>query len=60
MSQRSHPIRNGGCQALIGAGLLIQQVPFLVPMPHWLGTALFVVALLVVFTALGWFALVRR
>ncbi|MFV2022677.1 hypothetical protein, partial [Micromonospora sp. LOL_023] len=60
MSQRSLPVRNGGCQALLGAGLLIQQVPFLVPVPHWLGTALFAVALLVVFAALGWFILVRR
>ncbi|WP_326552584.1 hypothetical protein [Micromonospora sp. NBC_01813] len=59
-SQLSQPVRNGGCQALIGASLLIQQVPFLVPVPHGFGTALFAVALLVVFAALGWFVVVRR
>lgn len=58
--QRAQPIRNGGCQALIGTSALIQQVPYLFPMPHWLGVALFGAALLVVLAGLGWFIIVRR
>lgn len=58
--QRAQPIRNGGCQALIGASVLIQQVPYLVPMPHGLGVALFGLALLVIPAGLGWFIIVRR
>jgi len=58
--QRAEPVRNGGCQALIGASVLIQQVPYLVPMPHGLGVALFGLALLVVLAGLGWFIMVRR
>lgn len=59
-SQRSQPVRFGGGQALLGASLLIQQAPFLIPMPHRLGTVLFVVALLLAVAALGWSVLVRQ
>ncbi|PSK66522.1 hypothetical protein B0E53_01538 [Micromonospora sp. MH33] len=58
-SQRSQPVRIGGGQALSGGSLLIQQAPFLIPMPHSLGTALFAVALLLAATALGW-CILRR
>ncbi|MET8906220.1 hypothetical protein [Micromonospora sp. NPDC004551] len=57
--QRSQPVRIGGGQAFMGASLLIQQAPPLVPMPHSLGTALFAVALLLAVTALGWVILRR-
>ncbi|MEH0820912.1 MULTISPECIES: hypothetical protein [unclassified Micromonospora] len=59
-SQRSQPVRIGGGQALLGASLLVQQAPFLIPMPHGLGTALFAAALLLAVAALGWFVLVPQ
>ncbi|SCL38107.1 hypothetical protein GA0074692_4900 [Micromonospora pallida] len=58
-SQRSQPVRIGGGQALIGASLLIQQAPFLVPMPFPVGFALLVVALLLAGASLGWYLLRR-
>ncbi|BCL15081.1 hypothetical protein [Micromonospora sagamiensis] len=58
-SQRSQPVRIGGGQALIGASLLLQQAPFLVPMPYPVGAALFVVALLLAAAGVGWFVLRR-
>jgi hypothetical protein len=59
-SQRSQPVRVGGGQALLGACLLVQQAPFLFPMPHLAGVILFVVALLLALTAVGWFVLLRH
>ncbi|MEH0820708.1 MULTISPECIES: hypothetical protein [unclassified Micromonospora] len=59
-SQRSQPVRRGGFCALLGAGLLAQQAPFLVPVPYAVGVALFAVSLLLIMTAAGWFALLRR
>jgi hypothetical protein len=58
-SHRSQPVRVGGGQALIGASLLIQQAPFLVPMPHPVGSALLVVALFLAGASLGWYVLRR-
>ncbi|WP_405114767.1 hypothetical protein OG559_10655 [Micromonospora sp. NBC_01405] len=58
--QRSEPVRFGGGVALVNASLLLQQAPFLIPMPHVLGRALFAVALLLVVCAAGWYYLVRR
>ncbi|SCE70555.1 hypothetical protein GA0074696_0343 [Micromonospora purpureochromogenes] len=58
-SQRSQPVRIGGSQALLGASLLIQQAPFLIPMPYLVGRALFAVALLLLVVAVGWFVLRR-
>lgn len=58
--QRSRPVRVGGAQALLGAGVLAQQAPFLIPMPYPVGVALFVVALLLLAAAAGWFVLLRR
>ncbi|WP_406039096.1 hypothetical protein OG799_27625 [Micromonospora sp. NBC_00898] len=58
-SQRSQPVRIGGGQALVGASLLTQQAPFLIPMPFPVGAALFVVALLLAAAALGW-SILRR
>ncbi|MER5332416.1 hypothetical protein [Micromonospora sp. NPDC002717] len=57
--QRSQPVRMGGGQALLGASLLIQQAPFLIPMSYPVGAALFVVALLLAGAAAGWFVLRR-
>lgn len=59
-NQRSQPVRMGVCQALLGACLLVQQAPFLIPMPHPVGVALLVVSLLLALTAVGWFAVPRR
>ncbi|MEV1288426.1 hypothetical protein [Micromonospora sp. NPDC049679] len=59
-SQRSQPVRHGGSVALLGAGVLVQQAPFLIPVPFAVGRALFAVALLLVMTAVGWSVLVRR
>ncbi|MER7416827.1 hypothetical protein ABT346_08585 [Micromonospora peucetia] len=59
-SQRSQPVRLGGNVTLLGASLLVQQTPFLVPVPHPVGDALFAVALLLVVAAMVWFVLVRR
>ncbi|MER7333851.1 MULTISPECIES: hypothetical protein [unclassified Micromonospora] len=58
--QRSQPVRMGVGQALLGACLLVQQAPFLIPMPHSVGVALLVVSLLLALTAVGWFAVPRR
>ncbi|GAB3188117.1 hypothetical protein FHX75_12926 [Micromonospora palomenae] len=58
-SQRSQPVRMGGGQALVGASLLIQQAPFLIPMPFPVGAALIVAALLLAGAAVGWFVLRR-
>ena len=44
---------------MVGASLLIQQAPFLTPMPFPVGAALFVVALLLAAAALGW-SILRR
>ncbi|MEV4479898.1 hypothetical protein AB0K04_12820 [Micromonospora coxensis] len=57
--QRSQPVRVGGGAAFIGASQLIQQVPFVVPMPYPAKVALFVVAFLLLGAALAWFALRR-
>ncbi|WP_141714708.1 hypothetical protein [Micromonospora mirobrigensis] len=59
-AQRSEPVRWGGTVALIGAGVLVQQVPSLASVPHPVGSVLFAVALLLVLGALGWWTLVRR
>ncbi|MBQ0892057.1 hypothetical protein KBX37_02910 [Micromonospora sp. U56] len=56
-SRRSEPVRAGGGVALVGASLLIQQAPFLIPVPFAVGAALFAVALLLLMTAAGWFVL---
>ncbi|WBB93763.1 hypothetical protein [Verrucosispora sp. WMMC514] len=58
--QRSQPLRRGGFLALCGASLLVQQVPFLAPVPVAVGRILFALALLLVVSAVGWFALLRR
>jgi hypothetical protein len=59
-SQQSQPVRRGGFLALVGASLLVQQVPILAPVPVVLGRALFAAALLLLVSALGWFVLLRR
>ncbi|MEV0806516.1 hypothetical protein [Micromonospora sp. NPDC050200] len=59
-SQRSQPVRIGGGIALVNASLLIQQAPFLIPMPFMLGAALFGVALLLAVAAVGWIVLGRE
>lgn len=59
-SQRAQPVRLGSAQALIGASLLLQQAPFLIPMPYPVGVALFAVSLVLVLTAVGSFALLRQ
>jgi hypothetical protein len=59
-SQRSQPVRRGSVQAMIGAGIVVQQAPFLIPMPYPVGVALFAVSLLFLVTAAGSFALLRR
>ena len=59
-SQRSQPVRRGGFLAMLSTGLLIQQAPFLISVPHAVGVALLAVALLLVVTAAGWFALLRH
>lgn len=53
-------MRTGSAQAMIGAGLLIQQAPFLIPMPYSAGVVLLAVSLLLLVTAAGSFALFRR
>ncbi|PWR05957.1 hypothetical protein DKT68_24195 [Micromonospora acroterricola] len=58
--ERSQPVRVGIAQAMIGAGLLIQQAPFFVSMPLPLGRALFAVSLLLLLTAAGAFSLLGR
>ncbi|SCL38099.1 hypothetical protein GA0074692_4897 [Micromonospora pallida] len=58
--QRPQPVRYGGTLALIGASGLIQQAPFLLPVPVAVGRALFAVALLLAMTALGWSVRVRH
>ncbi|MEU4773415.1 hypothetical protein [Micromonospora sp. NPDC023644] len=59
-SQRLQPVRLGGGQALLGACLLLQQAPFLLPMPSLAGRTLLVVALLLAVAGAGWFVLFRR
>ena len=54
-TQRSQPVRVGGVQALLGASLLAQQAPFLIPMPAPAGRSLFALALLLVAAAMGWY-----
>ncbi|MEU6021180.1 hypothetical protein [Micromonospora sp. NPDC047134] len=51
---QSQPVRMGGFQALLGGGLLVQQVPFFIPMPSAAARALFAVALLLAVAAMGW------
>ncbi|MEU4779687.1 hypothetical protein [Micromonospora sp. NPDC023633] len=58
--QQSQPVRLGGGQALLGACLLLQQAPFLIPMPFLAGLTLLVVALLLAVAGVGWFVLLRR
>ncbi|TCB91262.1 hypothetical protein E0H26_25785 [Micromonospora zingiberis] len=53
--QQSQPVRIGGGQALIGASLLAQQAPFLIPMPTPAGGALLMLALLLAVAAAGWY-----
>ncbi|SCG62067.1 hypothetical protein GA0070614_3440 [Micromonospora coxensis] len=57
--QRSRPVRAGGGAALIGASQLVQQVPFVVPMPYPAKVTLFVVALLLLAAAPAWYVLRR-
>ncbi|WP_144127722.1 hypothetical protein [Catellatospora sichuanensis] len=59
-SQRSQPIRLGGGVALLGASALLQQAPFLLPLPSAVGRALFAVALLLLMSAVGGHVLLRR
>jgi hypothetical protein len=59
-SQRSQPVRGGGSLALLGASTLVAQAPFLIPMPHAVGRALFAVALLLAMSAAGGSVLLRR
>ncbi|MEV7329886.1 hypothetical protein [Micromonospora sp. NPDC093244] len=59
-SQRSQPVRLGAYVALLGAGLLVPQVPFLIPVPHAVGRALFAAALLLLISAVGGLVLLRR
>ncbi|MBQ1076120.1 hypothetical protein KBX06_23615 [Micromonospora sp. C31] len=59
-SQRSQPVRMGSAQAMIGAGVVFQQAPFLFSVPYPVGVALFVVSLLSILAAAGSFALLRR
>lgn len=59
-SQRSQPVRRGGFLALLGASMLVAQAPFLIPMPHSVGRALFAVTLLLLMSAAGWSVLLRR
>ncbi|MGR6316614.1 hypothetical protein Q2K19_09970 [Micromonospora soli] len=56
---RTQPVRIGGGVALVGASLLLQQVPFLIQMPHALAGTLLMVALALVITAMGWLLLRR-
>ncbi|MEU5788308.1 hypothetical protein ABZ754_11330 [Micromonospora purpureochromogenes] len=57
--QRAQPVRIGGGVALVGASLLIQRAPFLIPTPFVLGAALLAVAMLLAASAAGWFVLRR-
>ncbi|MEH0820707.1 MULTISPECIES: hypothetical protein [unclassified Micromonospora] len=57
-SPRMQPVRLGGGLALVGASLLIQQAPFLIPMPLALRAALLAVAVLLA-AAAGWLFLRR-
>ncbi|MGK5442805.1 hypothetical protein ACSNN7_13450 [Micromonospora sp. URMC 105] len=52
-TQRSRPARLGAGLVLVGVSLLIQQAPFLIPMPFALGAALLAAALLLT-PAAGW------
>ncbi|MET8120904.1 hypothetical protein [Micromonospora sp. NPDC005189] len=58
--ERSQPVQVGMAQAMIGAGLLVQQAPFFISMPLALGRALFAASLLLLLTAAGAFSLLRR
>ncbi|MEU5903694.1 hypothetical protein [Micromonospora sp. NPDC047527] len=57
---RAQPVRLGSFQAMIGAGLVIQQVPFLIDTSLPVGRALFAVSLLLLVTAAGTYAVLRR
>jgi hypothetical protein len=57
--QRPQPVRVGGGVALMGASLFIQQVASLISMPFAVGLVLLLVSLVLVVTAVGWFALRR-
>ncbi|MFG1778647.1 hypothetical protein ACGFIR_02175 [Micromonospora sp. NPDC049051] len=59
-SQQAQPVRLGGAQAMIGAGLLIQQAPFVIAVPYPVGVALFAVSLALLLTAVGLSAPLRR
>ncbi|MEW2386229.1 hypothetical protein AB0873_29690 [Micromonospora sp. NPDC047707] len=59
-NQRAQPLRMGSSQAMIGAGLVVQQAPFLIPLSFAVGVALFAVSLLLLLTAAGSLALLRR
>ncbi|MFI7646882.1 hypothetical protein ACIBTZ_12495 [Micromonospora sp. NPDC049460] len=59
-SQQAQPVRLGSAQAMLGAGLLIQQAPFVISMPFPVGVALFAVSLALLLTAVGLSALLRH
>ncbi|AYF30538.1 MULTISPECIES: hypothetical protein [Micromonospora] len=59
-SQRAQPVRMGCAQAMSGAGLVGFGATFLIPMPYPVGVALIAVYLLLLLTAAGSVALLRR
>ncbi|MBY8872070.1 hypothetical protein K7640_09485 [Micromonospora sp. PLK6-60] len=59
-SQRAEPVRRGGVVALLGAGVLLPQVPFLAPVSAAVARALFVLALLLIVASVGWYTALRR
>ncbi|MEU0546935.1 hypothetical protein [Micromonospora sp. NPDC005979] len=58
--QRARPVRMGCAQVMSGAGLVAYGATFLVPMPYAVGVALIAVFLLLLLTAAGSVALLRR
>lgn len=59
-SQQAQPVRIGSAQAMSGAGLVAYGATFLIPMPYPVGVALIAVFLLLLLTAAGSVALLRR
>ena len=57
--QQPQPVRTGGGVALFGASLFIQQVVPLISMPFAVGLGLLGLSLVLLVTAVGWFALRR-
>ncbi|MEV4211861.1 hypothetical protein [Micromonospora sp. NPDC049662] len=58
--QRARPVRMGCAQVMSGAGLVAYGATFLVPMPYPVGVALIAVFLLLLLSAAGSVALLRR